>query len=263
MAVIIALLTYSGEKRKALKAFYHSYTNIGNFTTTYRLEDTPEEKEQWFDRYVELNKDLGYQCSEIHFLFDLKKHQAYLRKVADFYNDFLILIQNELNTFKNTVHGAPYILGLKEIEEVMYEFEKPEGFENQKCDISIRIFKLSNLSDNVDENVYEICTKKYRRKKYEMDITTIDNKNFHVVTPDLEKYIRKIEKQQLKNEHRISVKGMMKADAKKLKEAGLLRNTDLNNLCPTRLLSVYFDFKRKLPRSRNMNMEYLRKLKGY
>lgn len=260
LAILVAIISYYGEKKRTLHEFYRMFSKLQRHCLQYDVSLTNIEKIDWFERYIELMKELDYQYVQISFLFDLFNHRNFLNDVVDFYSDFIILIENDLTEFRNTFrNNEKYVLGIKNIEKVMF-VTKTYTSSDEKCESEYRINKLSNFSSKMCVGVVEICFNKWWIKKYYVDITTVDDQNFQEVSSEKEKYIKKILKQSKKNVSRIIVEEMSENVANEFVKNGLLYNNNLDDLHPTNKMLHYFKLKKKLQLSKNMSMEYLRKI---
>lgn len=273
LAIIMSLVAYLGEKRDALENYYQSYLRIRNHTCEYPEYGSNADKVDWLDTYIDLNNDLSLQWSKIYFLFDRNKNRLFLEEVCDFYNTFVVQIGNDLRIFKDT-YESECPLGIAEIENIIFVREVRSyrnNDSNENISITCKGNRLSGFIQEVDQNVYNVYAgnpkkKKYKvsdpsKQKYQVKITTLRNEDFTPVSPNLEKCILTILSVMNTDVKKICVKGMTQKEADQLKTAGLLYNSDLEDLKITPTLTHYFEFKDKSQYADNMNPSYIKMVK--
>lgn len=257
IAVIIAFISYFAERYKALETYFNQLKRILEHARNYPKGNVYDEKVDWFNTYKDLMVSFYSQASCMNFIIGIKCKE-YLKRIAQYYNEFILLTQNAFLFIEKTsnIPNAQKNDLCTFIDSVIVEVE------SVKLGILINnteFIKITHDKELVLKNVNEIWKASFRSifKHFKFEQTLVTQETFQLLDDETEKYVKKIIKMMDKrNTCNIEIE-IPENICKKLKDAGYLytyRNKAYNikELSCQFIIYHYFELKKQLEHRENI-----------
>ena len=125
VSLLISLVTYFLEKKKALESYLLAYIALFNHCGQYDCGFSTEQKIEWFKKYEKLFHDLDNSWGDIDYICDNNYNLLYLTAVRNYYFDFIILTYDHFGALiddeEYNKHHIEYI------EKVLYDADIREN----------------------------------------------------------------------------------------------------------------------------------------
>lgn len=181
VSLLISVIGYLNERKIVLRNYYKNWLILIEHCGEY-LNYT--DKAIWYKEYERKFHDFFDFGEEIAFFIDIRKHKKYLGEIVNFYNIFIILMQDDFKILncaldKSTVENK--------IEETMLK-KRTINKLNQDMTVDIMNFK----------KIYNIGVKGLFTK-YRFNKTILTEASFKEVSQGVEENIKEIIKKMQKN----------------------------------------------------------------
>ena len=246
ISLIIGITSYCEYRRIDMEKFMQAKQKLFRHCSKYKDKNSYE----WFDEYVNIYRELSNSLSNIVFLFDPMKHRLFLKKIVDYYYDFILLTQGKYILLEQLTNDVCKKNILREIDEIVIHKRKvKQGSMYFNLEENRLISDIENTIKNVD-NIYR---NKGIWKKFYFSKTMLTDKNFVILNEKYEKHVKKILKK-LEEENRTDILFEMPIDdAEYLMKVGYLsgytkeskKNYTLGINC-TFVLTHYFYMKNRV-----------------
>lgn len=245
ISLLIGIASYGETRRKDLEAFIFAQQGLFKHCAKYKMDNSVE----WFDKYVELYRNLSNSWANIHFMFDPQKHRLFLKDYIDYFGDFIQLTQDKYYLLKQDIAGSSKETPMKEIDDIV---------------ISHRTLCRGITKFNIEENrlthnmeipfkyIDDIYRNRNVLKKFVFEQTILSETNFVVLDKKYEDYISVICKKLDKSNCTEIDYVMPTKDAEYLMKVGYLSGfthgqKNMTSKIDARfIVDHYFDMKKRL-----------------
>lgn len=244
ISLILGIVSYSECRRKDMEAFISSQRALFEYCSSFKEKNSVD----WFDKYVELYRNLSNNWANIRFLFDPLKRRLFLKEFVDYYGDFIHLTQDKYWLLDQDIRSETKEKLLNDIKTLVIEEQTyTQGSTKVTTEYNLLTHDLEIAIKNID-NIYR-CKKSFHKYKFEKTLMSVDN--FTVLDKENETFLRKICKEVDKvNSTEIDFR-MPKKNADFLKKYGYLSNYTLDNAEMTSkincnfIVDYYFEMKKR------------------
>ncbi len=186
---IVAFIAYLQNRKDTLEKYIFKYHELIAHCLKYCDIDDHLKKVEWFNQYVNLVRDLETIWADIGFLIDLNKNRLFLKKVVDYYNDFIWLTENHYRLLgENIAEAAKKILS-KEIDKIVIdETITKQGGMTHKVRHNRFTYNMAYISNSINE----IYRDRKIFAKYIFDKSLVTREVFVFLDEKLEKYVEKM-----------------------------------------------------------------------
>lgn len=251
VSLVIAFVSYGENRRKDMEAFMAAdralFEHCGRFTNQNSVE--------WFEQYCALYATLSDCWSNIKFLFDPRKHRQFLKEYIDFYWEFIILTQDDYNLLKYTPELSSSESTKNKINNIIIEeIVTQRGI----CKNILHNNRLTHDKEMAKKNIDDIYRNKNIFKKFVFNQTLVTRRNFSLLEPRYEEYIKKFRIEMDKTNSTELNFVMPVDDAEYLQKAGYISGWSEEEKKQTKKVSCkfivdnYFYLKSKLQKDKDM-----------
>lgn len=191
VSCIVAIISYLYERKNFMEQYLSTYKKITTHCSNYRKCENTSDKVAWFHNYIHLCDELSNIWSNIGFVFDFRKHRQFLYKVFDFYNDFIILSENDFRLLDEKIHDETKEEIVKMIEKRIYS-DKLSNYEN--INVTYHENKLTQDVELIYRTIFTIYNNSFKSifRNYKFNNTLVSEDNFAILSESTENYVKQM-----------------------------------------------------------------------
>jgi hypothetical protein len=245
ISLLIGIASYGENRRRDLEAFIFAQQDLFKHCAKYKEDNSAE----WFDKYVELYRNLSNSWANIHFIFDPMKHRVFLEEYVDYFGDFIQLTQDKYYLLKQDIDESSKKTLREEIDLIVFN---RRTLDRGVMQIHTEENKLTHNMEMPIKYIDDIYRNRNVLKKFVFEQTLLSEKNFVVLNKKYEDYLRMICKELHKSNCTEIDYAMPKEDAEYLMKVGYLSGFthgqgNITSKIKIRFIAVhYFDMKKRL-----------------
>lgn len=244
ISLILGIVSYSECRRKDMEAFIFSQRALFDHCSYFKEDNSVE----WFEKYVELYRDLSNNWANIRFLFDPLKRRLFLKEFVDYYGDFIQLTQEKYYLLNQNTQPETKEKILNDINAIAIGKQTfVQGITQITLEYNLLTYDMEIAIKNID-NIYR-RKKSFHKYKFEKTLMSVDN--FTVLDKENENFLKKICRRiDEVNSTEIDFR-MPKKNAEHLKKYGYISNYILDEAEMTSkincnfIIDHYFEMKKR------------------
>ena len=242
---VIAVIAYLQNRRDTLEKYVLKYHELTMHCSKYMDIKDYSKKVEWFYSYEYYVKDLETIWSDIGFIFDSKKNRLFLKAVADYYNDFIWLTEENFRLLSENIPETEKKKLSEKIDGIVIEEQKEK---KGIITCTIRNNRFTADIAGVNKAINDIYNNK--SKKVIFDKSLVSRENFVILNSELEKYVEKMI-ELMKESGKTDIELDIPVEVcEKMKDANYISSyssskTNLINVNCQFILFHYFELKKK------------------
>lgn len=177
VTTMVSFITYLTYRREILKKYISVARNLHNHCNYYVTGYDIENKLKWYDKYVEYLEELGDINRDIGFVLDIFGKGKYLNDLYWFYNDFILLTEDEY-------------------QKIISSTNNPLMIQNAVMKIDGIVIKnqYNGFTEHIEQVIYNLTDiyKFFSFKRIKISYTLVSKDNFYKLNEDSEKFVKQI-----------------------------------------------------------------------